>query len=158
MRRAAIPFPNQCIPFYWAHLELDTQESAEMDTGKDVLREALQGFSAQIDSCIVCPGLFFFQIQLLESGFPAQHCLCPSSPSLLIWHSHCVTKARRHGRGKTLSAKEKGRIMPRKSHYQASLALLATGNAQPETCWEKKHPDSTASSYRTFPPCEAAGK
>lgn len=129
-----------------------------MDTGKDVLREALQGFSAQTDSCIVCPGLYFFQIQLLESGFPAQHRLSPSSPHLLIWHSHRVMKARRHGRGETLSAKEKGRIMPRKSHHPVSLVLLATGNTQHKTCWEKKHPDSTASSYRTLPPCEAAGK
>lgn len=78
MIRAAIPLPNQCIPFYWAHLELDRQQSAETEAGRDVLREALQGFSAQIDSCVAYLELFIFQTQLLSQGkmqLPARHCL-----------------------------------------------------------------------------------
>lgn len=105
------PFPNQCIPFYWAHLELEKQQSAEVKAGRDVLREALQGFSAQTDSCMACLGLFIFQTQLLSQGkmqLPAQLCL------LLPHHvPTCVMKARRHGRGERPSAKEEGSIMPR---------------------------------------------
>lgn len=41
---AATPLPNRCTPFYWASFELDRQQSAEMEAGRDVLREALQAF------------------------------------------------------------------------------------------------------------------
>lgn len=82
--------------------------------------------------------------------FPARHHLPPSSPCLPIWHSHPCKESMSSWQGGETQCQREG-----KDHAQA---LLATGDTQHETRRETRHPDSTASSYKTFPPCEAAGK
>lgn len=151
---AATPLPDQCTPFYWASFELDRQQSAEMEAGRDVLREALQAFFSPNQQlhflgCLSFRPIFWNQEKM---QFPAWCHLPRSSPRLLTLHSYLCHKIMVVG--ERPSVKEKGRVMPRKSHHQLSSALLATGDTQHET----RHPDATASSYRTFLPCEAAGK
>lgn len=152
---ATTPLPDKCTPFYWASFELDRQQSAEMESGRDVLRGTSSIFQPKPTSalhflsCLSFRPIFWNQEKM---QFPARCHLPPSSPRLLTLHSYLCHKIMVVG--ERPSAKEKGRVMPRKSHHQVSPALLATGDTQHET----RHPDATASSYRTFLPCEAAGK
>lgn len=150
-----LPFPTGAPHFTGPVLSWTDSRVQRWRLGEMFSERHCKHFSAQTNSCIAFPGLFVFQTHLLESGEDAVSSTVSSASfltSLLTLHSYLCHKTTVVG--ERPSAKEKGRVMPRKSHHQVSPALLATGDTQHET----RHPDTTASSYRTFLPCEAAGK
>lgn len=114
--------------FYWAHIQLDRQLRAGMEVGRHVLRDALQGFAAQTHSCISCPGLFIFQIQLPESGRDVASSTAPSA-SLLITDTAFPPKSGKHmgmARGRDTSPKEREGSRPGKdtiSYHQPNYKL-----------------------------------